>query len=358
MARRMLAVFLLLSLLSGLSAVVFAAEKTDAEPYDALPEAEAIALLNRVQLHPQRTGYVLLDALLEEIVAPTEGEDTYTRLKAAYDWCVYEIAYSWAPYSQDWAPAYDCFDLCYDLEYEEGLQEAIPYEVANRAYHALSARQGICYDYGAAFAVIARYLGAEAFVHTGYFRFEEQFGSTSGHHGWAVLKIDGAFYVFDPQRDYRLSADATQENPYAYFCIAPQDTWRYRHDGEDNAARDAQYLPVTQTRTYQPVLRAEATRFGRAFGSAPCAIGEEVTLHAYGCGFFLGWYDRYGTLLSTQKDYTFVFRRSIVCYAVFDASFFSEVAGVPLPDTGRPEELPDVNGLSAQAQLREFFFRP
>lgn len=91
-------------------------------------------LLNSVELQPQRTGYPAVDALLEEIVAPYAGSDNFTKVLAAYDWAILNIDFSWAPYSQDYAPAYDCFNVIYDLEYEEGLEEAIPYEMVNRAY--------------------------------------------------------------------------------------------------------------------------------------------------------------------------------------------------------------------------------
>ena len=40
-------------------------------------------LLNSVELHPQRTGYPAVDALLEEIVAPYAGSDSCTRILTA-----------------------------------------------------------------------------------------------------------------------------------------------------------------------------------------------------------------------------------------------------------------------------------
>ena len=39
------------------------------------------ALMNAETLYPQKTGYIELDRMLEELVAPYKGKDTYTTLK-------------------------------------------------------------------------------------------------------------------------------------------------------------------------------------------------------------------------------------------------------------------------------------
>ena len=148
------------------------------------------------------------------------------------------VEYSWEPYSQDWAPAYDCFDVDCGLELDAGAEETMPYEVVNRAYYALTERKGVCYDYAALFAVIARYIGFESFVRTGEFIFETMFGT--GHHGWTSIYIDGREYVFDPQRDYRICFDATQPDKFYYFGVDEEHAWRYNPE-ECNDARDASF---------------------------------------------------------------------------------------------------------------------
>ena len=114
----------------------------------------------------------------------------------------------------------------------------MPYEVVNRAYYALTERKGVCYDYAALFAVIARYIGFESFVRTGEFIFETMFGT--GHHGWTSIYIDGREYVFDPQRDYRICFDATQPDKFYYFGVDEEHAWRYNPE-ECNDARDASF---------------------------------------------------------------------------------------------------------------------
>lgn len=162
---------------------------------DAMSLDQVKALMNAEPLYPQKTGYAELDRMLEELVAPYRGKDTYTTLKGLYEWTVNNIDYSWNGYSQNYAPAYDCFTLTYDLTYETGLPQAYPIDMIYRAYHMLTARTGVCYDWGILFAVMARYVGVESYVHTGILRI----GTWTGHHGWTELRLGGKNYIFDGQ---------------------------------------------------------------------------------------------------------------------------------------------------------------
>lgn len=292
---------------------------------DAMSEDTVRALLNSVALHPQRTGYLELDEMLEDIFVPYADSDNYTKLKAAYDWTIRNINYSWAPYSQDWAPAYDCFVPQHTLTYETGLQEAMPREIINRAYHSMAYHEGICYDYAAVFAVMARYIGVDAFVHTGYFVFEAGYGNGSGHHGWTELCIDGSYYIFDPQRDYRMSANGTAAIPYAYFGITQESAWRYSPETQVNDARDAGFLPVAAERTYRAAIEASATSSGTATGSGSYEVGASVTVAALGEADFVGWFDENGALCSAAREYTFTAEKSRRLLAVFSGELFADV---------------------------------
>ncbi len=292
---------------------------------DAMEPESLKELVNSQTLYPQSSGYPQVDALLEEILGPYAESDNYTKLKEAYNWVVMEVNYSWAPYSQTWAPAYDCFVPVYDLEYEEGLEEVIPFEVVNRSYHVLTKREGICYDYGAVFALMARYLGFESYVHTGDFIFEAGFGTGSGHHGWAELLMDGKSYIFDPQRDYRMCYNATQPNPYMYFGIGPDRAWRYTQETGANAQRDAQFLSVTAVR--HASVEAVATASGSTEGSGSYGLGETVRVTASGEKPFLGWYDTKGRCVSEEMEYSFVLRKPTVLRAVFAGEYFEDIEG-------------------------------
>ena len=52
---------------------------------EALSLGEVKRLLNAEKLYPQRTGYAAIDDLLEEILLPCKGKDTYTKIKTLYD---------------------------------------------------------------------------------------------------------------------------------------------------------------------------------------------------------------------------------------------------------------------------------
>lgn len=138
--------------------------------------------------------------------------------------------------------------------------------------------------------------------------------------------IGGKAYIFDPQRDYRMSANATQAIPYLYFGISYENAWRYTQETDANEARDAQFLPVEEERKVEAVVHATATQSGTAGGSGTYEIGESVTVTATGLNDFLGWYDEKGVLLSTNLSYTFTAQRSITLLAVFEGELFSDIS--------------------------------
>ncbi len=224
---------------------------------DAMSLDQVKALMNAEPLYPQRTGYIELDRLLEDLVAPYEGQDTYTTLKGLYEWTVNNIDYSWKGYSQDYAPAYDCFTLTYDLTYETGLPQAYPIDMIYRAYHMLTARTGVCYDWGILFAVMARYVGIESYVHTGILRI----GTWTGHHGWTELRLGGKNYIFDGQQDWRSKGLNNDRIIYDHFGISMDNAWRYQQETSANGPRDASMLSC-----------------GRAPGACGPGDGEHFTL--------------------------------------------------------------------------------
>ncbi len=289
---------------------------------DAMSLESVKKLLNSVELHPQRTGYVEMDRLLEKLLAPYEKSDAYTKLKALYDWTVENIEYSWEGYSQDWAPAYDKFTLKYDLTYETGLPEAIPKEVIDRSYHALTAKKAVCYDWGALFAVMARYVGVESYVHTGILRI----GDWTGHHGWTVLKINGVNYIFDAQQDNRLlNRSEYGYNPHEHFGIAPASAGRWKPEKAVNDARDKGFLPVTAERVRAADVTVKPSRSGEAEGGGTHVWGEPVTLTAVGETPLAGWYSPDGTLLSEEPEYIFTPQENVTVYALFEGDYFVDV---------------------------------
>lgn len=292
---------------------------------DALPKDEIRTLLNNVTLYPQVTGYPELDAVLEQILSPNRSKDVYTQIKAAYDWTIHNIDFSWKPYSQNWAPAYDCFAVDHHLRYDDSMQEVIPYEVANRTYHVLTKHEGVCYDYSAAFAVMARYIGIDSYVHTGMFTFEAGYGNGAGHHGWVELDLNGTYYIFDSQRDYRLSANGTSTIRDYYFGIPMDKAWRYQPETNINTERDAQFLSVQADRIHWAEVTAKTSASCSVSGLGRHAIGSTVTLTAASEKPFVGWFDNSGNLLCDTADYSFVLQGPTCLYAICEGEYFTDI---------------------------------
>lgn len=290
----------------------------------ALPSAKAKEILNSAELHPQKTGYAEVDAKMESILRPYQEKDTCTKVRNAYIWLIRNVRYSWMPYSKHSAPAYDCFDVIHELTYEEGLQESAPFEIVNRAYHAMEFKRGVCYDYAAAFALLLRYIGIDAFVHTGTFLLEDS-RRTPCHHGWTEAVIDGKTYIFDPQREYRLAGNGSGMIYYEYFMIPLENGWRYSGpETELNAERDAQFLPVAADRAYGCQVTAKSTASGTTTGSKIYQNGTKatVTVEPTGDAKFAGWYDEAGQFMSDALSYTFTVTKQITLIAVFDGEYY------------------------------------
>lgn len=301
----------------------------------AVSESTMRTLLNQETLHPQKTGWLELDQLIESILAKAgKDADTYTKLRYAYDYLVKNVTYSWEGYSYTSASVkcYNSFtkiNYLSKMTYEDGLQKSIPDDMANRTYHILKDKRGVCYDYAIGFSVIARYLGVESYVHTGLFIFEPYYGYLSGHHGWSVLILGGNKYVFDPQRDARNYEYNGKRNGY-YFGITYETAINqnnrphyrpnyYDADKKANAERDASMLSMTANRAHKVTISVSASEGGTAQGGGSFITGNSTTITAVpnqGYGF-LGWYGADGTLLSQDLSYTFTITDDLSAQAKF-----------------------------------------
>lgn len=287
---------------------------------DAMSMESVKKLLNAEELHPQRTGYPEIDGMLEKLIAPYEGKDTYTKIKALYEWAVENIVYSWDGYSQNFAPAYDCFTLKYDLEYETGLPQAYPMDMIYRAYHALTARKAVCYDWAILFTVMARYVGIESYVRTGILTI----GSWQGHHGWTELRLGGTGYIFDSQQDNR-SMGLAGKIIYDHFGIAPDHAGRFAPETAVNAARDKLLLPLTDPRIRVATVSVKASRSGEVNGAGTYEWGSPVTLEKGENSPAVTWYAPNGTALGDGPSYTFQLEGNAEIYALFEGDRFVDV---------------------------------
>lgn len=290
-------------------------------------------LLNSQTLHPQKTGYAALDKLLESVLAPYAGKSTAEKVKACYAWTVRNIDYSWAGYTRA-NSGYNGFKQTYPYnDYEDGLQKAFPEDVIARTYYTMSKHKGVCYDWGAVFAVMVRYIGIDAYVHTGDFKFEQELGFSSsahGHHGWTEIVLNGKYYIFDPQREYRMTNNGKGTISYTrYFGVTSgsKNYYRYTEETKINASRDAGFLSVSAHRQKFVAVNAVASRSGSVSGTGKYDVGTNATLTAtpQSGKSFEGWYDYAGNLLSSDAAYTFTVSGPMTIYAMFSGDLFYDV---------------------------------
>lgn len=298
-------------------------------------------LLNSQTLHPQKTGYPALDSLLESIVAPYADKSVAEKVKACYNWTVRNIAYSWAGYNRGASAGLSAGYKNFNYKahpapaYGYELQKAMPEEVIARTYYTMTAHKGVCYDWGAVLAVMLRYVGLNAYVHTGMFRFEEELGFSGrsyGHHGWTEVTLNGKNYIFDPQREYRACGDGKGTISYTrYFGIANGHRHynRYNPDKTANAERDASFLPVEAERAYAVMVDAVTSRSGYVLATGKYFTNQTATLKAvpdYSNGkWFDGWYDAQGNCLSKDLSYSFTVTGPTTVYAMFSDDLYYDL---------------------------------
>lgn len=158
-------------------------------------------LLNSVTLRPYVSNHAELDAainaLFDELFEP--GMDTYDKVKACYDWLIENTTYQRPHHlnGDDW----QC------------------------AYQTITDGIGTCNCYSKAFAAMMRYIGLECYVVEG--TTSANAGGFTGHE-WTTVKIDGEFYIFDPQVEDAIAGRNGGTVNYVRFCL-PEPHAKYRY---------------------------------------------------------------------------------------------------------------------------------
>ena len=293
-----------------------------------LTEEELYALVEQATPHPQKTGYLEMDQWLADFFARFEGKDMVQKLKGAYEWIVKNVIYSWWPYTGVHVGYHD-FNVDHHLTYDEDLEEVIPYEIVNRAYHAMTTHLGVCYDFAAAYTVMARYLGFNCFSVYGTTDFQIGTDGTPVNrpHGWCVLEIAGQKLLMDPEMDYKLCDDGAGPTSFLNFCVLYDTTWRYTPDPEAVESQ-ANYLPVEAPRHHKVKMDVQASPSGSAnTGLKKVWDGEEVTLTAGDEPGFAGWYGPDGLLWCEDRTFTFRAEQDGIYRAVFNGEYFADTEG-------------------------------
>lgn len=173
---------------------------------------DAKSLLNNAKLYPCKTGITEVDNRVNEILTELRknNKDTYSLMRAVYTYIIENTDYGYGKES-----VADTMTFHRDPLYET----AIPDYVTGWAIDTIFDHQGICNSYNSAMIVFARAIGLEAY----YFGGETHMaGGGYTDHAWCEIKINGTFYVFDPNVDYSIY-NANGYIMYLYFCKTEEE---------------------------------------------------------------------------------------------------------------------------------------
>ncbi len=169
----------------------FVLEENAQQAYQAQQSlTSAQARIDNATLTPDRNWPEPLLTVADQILAQVGSSTPYEQLRGCYDWLIQNCSYG---------------SVLSNLNQGGWLAED--------AYSIMTQRVGVCDNYSAAFAVLARMIGFDARIQTG--QTHRAAGGYTGH-AWCVINIHGVDYVFDPQVEDNIAAGGAIR--YLRFC--------------------------------------------------------------------------------------------------------------------------------------------
>ena len=164
------------------------------------------AALNAYPLNPMVTHDPVLDARVEEILkeVTTDNMTTYEKLYAAYSWIIDNSeygegtkysSYNWNNSTMNYFANYDAM-------------------VVNASYSILFEGKGSCHNYAAAFVILARAIGVDAYWIDGSVTYNE--------HKWVYVMLNGKPYFTDPQIGDSCERYPVMNRKYFFFKTKEQ----------------------------------------------------------------------------------------------------------------------------------------
>lgn len=179
-------------------------------PYsdERIPEAVKTLLNQAILGESVVTGIMPVDNKISSVSRSTMGKNMtqYEKIRNAYDYMLYNFRLNDDPDS----PEEEEIDaLCEGISFKSRFDM----QTAYRAQRLMQNFSGPSGDYGAAFALILRKMGLEAYYID---------DGESPEHGYTAVRIDGEYYIFDPYAEKKQMENNTpqeKETPdYTYFC--------------------------------------------------------------------------------------------------------------------------------------------
>lgn len=205
--------------------------------------------INAMTLNPKKTGYTVLDDMVEALLAKVTTDDmtTYEKLMACYDYLVENCTYGTSPARTKYRAIYwenPYFDPAPDLITEAAAplvgddgyyyfyqaleKHALEAYTAMYAAEMLDSLTGWCDHYSSAFTVICRAIGVECFpVYV-----NSKLGNQFLPHMTTVMPIGGTDYIFDPQIEAVIAGNIGY-NEHDRFCRTVEEMSHVYRDWDD-----------------------------------------------------------------------------------------------------------------------------
>lgn len=145
--------------------------------------ADIAQLLNNAPLNPMLTNESELDDLITDLLEQTITDDMSTaeKVRAVYDYII--RSYTYGRTKRQWYT-------------ESNYHLMLDSVITSAAATLIMEKQGVCTDYSSLFVVLTRRIGLESYYIEGTVKAKA--GGMTGH-AWTVIKLDGQYYIFDPQ---------------------------------------------------------------------------------------------------------------------------------------------------------------
>ena len=305
---------------------------------------------------PIYLGYIDVDYMADEILKeiPTAGKSPVEKIRAVYDWIIlhctrYENEWNGTYYFNESAVAEKSAAYADRMKanVESGkavLREELtsyfntysPFDtqwaVGAYAYNMMLTRNGNCVHYAALLTVLLGHLGFDCRIIEGDFINAD--GSTYMHN-WNYVLVDGQYYWLDVRMDHANYARTGKIN-YQYFMITDLARWERSHSwdhsysdvlGQNAAAVAALYNETAVKYETAKLITVQASRSGAASGGGKYFIDDTAGLTAVSDSGkpFVGWYDQWGNLVSTDSYYEFTVKNNATYYALFEGDVFADI---------------------------------
>lgn len=317
--------------------------------------AQTFAALRYGKL-PIYIGYQDVDYMADEILKeiPTAGKSSVEKIRAVYDWIITHCT----RYENEWDGTYhfdentvavnsEAYANRINAQIDKGnaivraeltsyFNTYSPFDtqwaVGSYAYNMMLTRNGNCVHYAALLTVLLGHLGFDSRIIEGDFINAD--GSTYMHK-WNYVLVDGQYYWLDVRMDHA-NYKRTGKINYQYFMITDLARWERSHSWDHTYSNILAQNAGTVVSIYNETavkfenakqITVQASRSGSASGEGKYFLDDTACLTAVADGGkpFVGWYDAWGNLVSTDMSYNFQVKTNATFYALFEGDIFADI---------------------------------